>query len=533
MDLKTDPFLYASIDDALDNYPGALDAAESLRGKAFRNQTDLFSTTLTPLSHVFRPILSTLTSSLVGPASPIASIIKHPELHPMAPLRHLTEEWESIVARGCSTPLDHVYSDSLAKGTSSSSGAESKPRLTLSLSLATYVKGDFLLPHDDGLGDEAEGDSEAAVRLAAVIVYLRVPEAGGDLVLYSSGEEGKVSGLSEAVRVQPVVNRALLFPVSPRSWHRVDEVQDGWRVALTGWILAPRSLLSPSYRAVRWGEEPISFLRTLPLPAEEAGAAVEWAEGTAAALASTEFAEQWADEGAMQLPGALADEEADRILDTLDALTYEPVGPLHVAHCSRVTEDATANPTVAAVLRALTSLGPLINDRFFADVDDTTFTLASADIRRFLPGDYTMVTDSITDAAHERVEVHLIFARVDDPDFRGGLIHYIDGGEEALLKIGPVHNSLSIVYLNTSDVDEEEEEEEEEEEAAEAEAEEEGETRINSFVQYVRRSPLTEEDLGDASRVMDVDRMVVYHCTAVYHAQQVAKPGEKRGRPGH
>jgi len=88
-----------------------------------------------------------------------------------------------------------------------------------------YADSDYLLPHDDRLDD----------RKIAYILYLTTLRANqaGKLSLYTN--KGKHPG-KKAKGYVPTKNSFLLFSVSEKSWHEVEEVRNGYRVSVGGWF---------------------------------------------------------------------------------------------------------------------------------------------------------------------------------------------------------------------------------------------------------------------------------------------------------
>ncbi len=81
-----------------------------------------------------------------------------------------------------------------------------------------YESTDYLLPHDDQL------DS----RKIAFFIYLSECE-GGELNLYKEWKPTKI---------KPQFNTFAFFEVSEKSFHSVEEVIKGQRIAITGWYHA-------------------------------------------------------------------------------------------------------------------------------------------------------------------------------------------------------------------------------------------------------------------------------------------------------
>ena len=109
---------------------------------------------------------------------------------------------------------------------SSITGIRLKPG-AVDVSASLYEKTDYLLCHDDRL----EG------RKIAFILYLSESFAardGGALVFLSS--RGK-HPLKKAIAYPPLQNSLMIFAVSKKSWHEVEEVVSGKkRYTIGGWL---------------------------------------------------------------------------------------------------------------------------------------------------------------------------------------------------------------------------------------------------------------------------------------------------------
>ena len=97
-----------------------------------------------------------------------------------------------------------------------------------------YPRGCYLLPHSDCRPDED--------RVVAFAWYLaqQAPLRGGALELFDCTlEEGEVPAARTAVaarRIEPRLNRLVLFGVAPAGLHQVCEVTQGERSSLAGWF---------------------------------------------------------------------------------------------------------------------------------------------------------------------------------------------------------------------------------------------------------------------------------------------------------
>jgi len=97
---------------------------------------------------------------------------------------------------------------------------------TIDMAGTIYIDTNYLLPHDDQL----EG------RKIAYIYYLSTltKNDGGALAFYNSKHNQPISIVK---RTQPTFNTLILFPVSKKSFHEVEEViTNKQRIAISGWF---------------------------------------------------------------------------------------------------------------------------------------------------------------------------------------------------------------------------------------------------------------------------------------------------------
>ncbi|OAG33056.1 hypothetical protein NEIG_00874 [Nematocida sp. ERTm5] len=124
---------------------------------------------------------------------------------------------------------------------------------------SVYRAGDFLLPHDDCvsgrvlafsfyLNDPTTEDTSTESILLKETEH-SVEQKNGALVLYEP------DGHTVAKRVKPIANRLVIFEVSGKSYHEVEIMTSGERLALTGWLRSneynPESILL-DYRPFRY-----------------------------------------------------------------------------------------------------------------------------------------------------------------------------------------------------------------------------------------------------------------------------------------
>lgn len=90
----------------------------------------------------------------------------------------------------------------------------------VSMAAMRYNETDYLLCHDDQLEE----------RKIAYLLYVQAPEKGGALALLEDKEPYR------RVSIEPEANMVVLFQVSDRSWHEVEEIVKGTRVHIGGWL---------------------------------------------------------------------------------------------------------------------------------------------------------------------------------------------------------------------------------------------------------------------------------------------------------
>ena len=137
--------------------------------------------------------------------------------------------WASIELTDVNHPAINILRDDLGDQTWRKKVAESfKIKKLSSIDMAAYVYGlgDFLLPHDD----QVEG------RIIAYSLHLTpeiTDETGGALNIFKADKDGKSELVDSLI---PEYNSLIMFEVSNRSWHEVNEiVKDIQRLTLTGW----------------------------------------------------------------------------------------------------------------------------------------------------------------------------------------------------------------------------------------------------------------------------------------------------------
>ena len=105
---------------------------------------------------------------------------------------------------------------------------ETKTSCNVSMSGSLYQNTDYLLPHDDQLEN----------RKIAYIYYLSnfKPTEGGKLILFKTKNKKPIEAEKA---ICPKFNKLVLFKVSPKSYHEVEEViVNKQRIAIGGWFHA-------------------------------------------------------------------------------------------------------------------------------------------------------------------------------------------------------------------------------------------------------------------------------------------------------
>ena len=137
--------------------------------------------------------------------------------------------WASVELTDVNHPAINILRDDLGDQVWRKKVAESfKIKKLSSIDMAAYVYGlgDFLLPHDD----QVEG------RIIAYSLHLTpeiTDEMGGALNIFKADKDGKSKLVNSLI---PEYNSLIMFEVSDRSWHEVNEiVRDIQRLTVTGW----------------------------------------------------------------------------------------------------------------------------------------------------------------------------------------------------------------------------------------------------------------------------------------------------------
>ena len=130
-------------------------------------------------------------------------------------------------------PVINILRDDLGDETWRTKVAERFGVKTLSkIDMSAYVYGlwSFLLPHDD----QVEGRIIAySLHLTDVVM---IEKMGGALDLYDADETGSSKLVKSII---PEYNSLIMFEVSDKSWHQVNEVlEDIQRLTVTGWYHA-------------------------------------------------------------------------------------------------------------------------------------------------------------------------------------------------------------------------------------------------------------------------------------------------------
>ncbi|XP_012252012.2 prolyl 3-hydroxylase OGFOD1 [Athalia rosae] len=102
----------------------------------------------------------------------------------------------------------------------------------MSMSSASYSDTDYLLCHDDNMGD----------RRIAFILYLSkdwAPEDGGALDIFDSDTDGQPKNI--VMSLVPEYNSLVFFEVTDNSYHQVAEITspDKLRISINGWFHGP------------------------------------------------------------------------------------------------------------------------------------------------------------------------------------------------------------------------------------------------------------------------------------------------------
>ncbi|KAL6069585.1 Prolyl 3-hydroxylase ogfod1 [Balamuthia mandrillaris] len=383
----------------------------------------------------------------------------------------LYDFYQSKDLKGCSLPAVSklratLYSQSFRQWLSKITGIEGLND-TIDMSVARYTDTSTLLCHDD----ELEG------RRIAYILYL-VPKdwdtatEGGTLDLFAVDESTK-QPVSIAESISPTWNSFVFFAVSEVSWHQVSEVrtadQMGFRerMSISGWFHGPPL---PKNTASLWKEPPPPYLSPLPTLASSAsstskqkekaeneeeslteemlGVLQKWLNPIYLAKENQEaIREEFLEESSIQLNAFLRDDKYEQVMEELcsDEDEHQHIkewrfkGPVNKRHymCLPDTEERHTIQQLSRFLRSDVFFSFL---RYITGLDLATVTYQ---IRKFLPGTYTLVHDGIIE--EEALDVFLCCSTNDIEVDCGGQVIYMDE-ETELLSVPCQMNTLSLTY---------------------------------------------------------------------------------------
>lgn len=337
---------------------------------------------------------------------------------------------------------DFLYSDTFRAWIEKITGIKTTPQLDCSA--AQYNAGSYLLCHDDDL----------STRRIAWILYL-VPENweesdGGSLDLFSIDDLTKQPTVVTST-LTPVWNSIAFFEVSPVSFHQVAEILNdskGPRLSISGWFhgepvtnrpLPPNPpfpvFVSPEYfsqdstGSKNASEALVSFTRPL---STGAGDSIEsWINPMyLSSKVIPQVIDSLTNDGSIELPNFLRPERYEQVLKAMGSQNWKLVGPpilqsykvalsTHEMNGVDITSSRTVPPCPRQKYLTGNGIVPDLATRlfqfflgsafqeylstlghaFFLEGDDDSeditgvFESASAQLRCFTHGDYTMVCD--------------------------------------------------------------------------------------------------------------------------------------------
>lgn len=324
---------------------------------------------------------------------------------------------------------------------------------TVDMSANAYVRGDFLLCHDDRLSS----------RRVAFILYLVPPDwsdvDGGHLDLLAADADGFPAGVTTSLL--PAFNSFTFFEVSAASYHAVREVvADGRvRLSISGWYHSANnnvSALSPSSPPT-----PASFG---VIQGFDGGALGEWISAEyLSANALTKVRARFLADSAVTLIHFVRRDVLAAIKAELSSAQWRRCGPANYRRFG-IIDDAHTAPAPSTTRDFMRFLQSALFAGFLRGIVDMILPRVRLQCRRFGSGDYTLANDEERDKHAESLDVNLCILSGDDDassskpkrttwahEYGGGVHYIVEGERDELLHLRPTDNALSIVYRAAPD----------------------------------------------------------------------------------
>ncbi|CAG8800563.1 10089_t:CDS:2, partial [Cetraspora pellucida] len=330
-----------------------------------------------------------------------------------------------------------IYSENFVRTISKLTGIQLDS--TPDLSAHQYIRGNYLLCHDDDIKD----DENMHGRRVAFIIYLVdndwAKEHGGCLDLFNTDSQGHPNQVS--LSIIPKWNNMVFFELSPTSYHQVAEVLTSTKVRLSvsGWFhgnlntrlscaqYVPPILVDPDYYNISKIVNP-SYLTEKGIK---------------------HIAKVLRKEASIELQQFLQQNVYDQLIDSLKQAQWNehPTGPpfirrYHILINNTSSESLDISSTSPFHQYIYNFFKSTIFTSYLAQITRYNINSVYSEIRQFQSGDYTLIHDQALD--EEGLDITFCCIEEDwQNEWQGGT-HYV-AREEELLTIWPKMNTLSIV----------------------------------------------------------------------------------------
>ncbi|GJQ75974.1 hypothetical protein Trydic_g18029 [Trypoxylus dichotomus] len=306
----------------------------------------------------------------------------------------------------------------------------------ISATCSFYADTDYLLVHDDQQDD----------RVVAFVLYFSDVQDwceswGGALQLFNCDDNYQPSVVERSI--SPRNNQLVLFPVSPISYHQVEEIKkkNFSRYSINGWFhgkTVPSSIL-PTYKR---RNEPVINIIVSDIDLNEFINPIYLDQENIVDIQS-----QIETSSEISLLSYFKDDFYDQINDALESseLKWKFVGPSNRC-CYEVLEEYTKFEPIQILLQIFQSEVMLRLLKSYTDLE--LVGQMKYEIQRWSAGCYSLFNDSKT-SEYAELELVMYFGC---EKIVGGNIQYVDREEEvqtALVTLEKTSNTLNIIYTDT------------------------------------------------------------------------------------
>ncbi|CAJ0577872.1 unnamed protein product, partial [Mesorhabditis spiculigera] len=297
-----------------------------------------------------------------------------------------------------------------------------------------YAETDNLLPHNDQID----------TRRFAFVYYLTEANwkksDGGLLQLYDADYKSTPSEVAKQLR--PFRNSFLLFEVTEKSWHQVQEIcqAEKPRLSINGWFHSKRRLpeIVP---------KPEKIPKSMPIDAGKITTNKMVAPQYLDFHKQVQVYKLFAENSEVLLPDFFETSRYSKLLKLLDQIDFEQVGPPNKRHVFRLPDHCDVGGSLGKLVTWLKSkeAAKLFEKLTSCSLSDSQMSLQ---ISRIEKGCYSVAGDEDAEQAERDghvLDINLFLGREDYPTKVGGSISYVaKNEEEELIHITPKMNSAAL-----------------------------------------------------------------------------------------